>query len=909
MATKILRTAKRTVTLDARPDRPDLRDRIYQPPLVSLPHQYPPPEWIKIYLPRYSKAGLILDQGEEGACTGFGLAAVINYLLFRQFVHAKAPPSPTVSTRMIYHLARKYDEWPGEDYEGSSCRGAMKGWFHHGVCSDKLWPYRDKNGERQVRPARPQMGRRRRAAPARRLLPDHEGLDHRSPGGHQRGRRRVRVVRRAPGLGFHREHEVGDPDDPVEDRDGPGRWPRVRPRRLRRERFIVQNSWGEDWGFHGFARVTYDDWLTNGDDAWVAVMGAPIAARAPAIMLASLRTLSPSDAHLGAGLANGATAAVVAEPPRPNAWNTETAVNHTVILGNDGLPDHITLEDADAAAAVDRICYELPKAWLKNPKNGGRRIAVYAHGGLNDLTASLDRAKVMGPWFEQNGIYPVFIAWQSGVADTIENIIRDFIGSLVSEAPDRKTRSLVDTASEARDYLIEAAAIVPARPIWSQMKQNAVAASSGNGGMVALAGCLARLGRDYSNLEVHLVGHSAGAILLGAFLGQLAGNGLTARTVSLYAPACTVAFANSTYLPAAENKIIDPKRVVCDVLSNSNELDDTVGPYGKSLLYLVSRALEPTHKTPILGMEATWEPKLDKEGMFVAPAPGRPNPDVAFWRKSWLKLSDDAQSAGERSAWSRSSRRSPSGRCTAASTTGSKASRRRSRASSACRRPASCPCESSRSEASRSGRETSTGHPSTATTTTRANGDSDPGRRRAGQERRRRGRFDATRRLLRRLAPLASGTAPRASSPGGAGGPRPCAGSLGASSHRPTASGGTPASPWTERVAADAWGPGGPSVGASGRLSPPSRRRPLPAAATGTPKTAFACSQNSRLSASPFRPPLIRRVIVTKSPASASALRPFRAQNHAAARHPGPGVAKRSGSPTRSTPMADPHAR
>ncbi len=59
--------------------------------------------------------------------------------------------------------------------------------------------------------------------------------------------------------------------------------------------FALQNSWGEDWGFHGFARVTYDDWLTNGDDAWVAVMGAPIAARAPAIMLASLRTVSPAE--------------------------------------------------------------------------------------------------------------------------------------------------------------------------------------------------------------------------------------------------------------------------------------------------------------------------------------------------------------------------------------------------------------------------------------------------------------------------------------------------------------------------------------------------------------------------------------------------------------------------------------
>ena len=643
MATKILRTSKRTVTLDARPDRPDLRDRIYQPPLVSLPHQYPPPEWIKTYLPKYSKAGLILDQGEEGACTGFGLAAVINYLLFRQFVIVKTPPSPTVSTRMIYHLARKYDEWPGEDYEGSSCRGAMKGWFHHGVCSDKLWPYRDQNGDAKFIPPDPKWdadAAQRPLGAYYRIMKDsitdlqaainEVGAVYVSSDVHRGWDSIVSTKSAIPTIPWKTgTAPVGGHAFALVGYDASG--------------FIMQNSWGEDWGFHGFARVMYDDWLSNGDDAWVAVMGAPIAARAPAIMLASLRTLSVSDAHLGAGLANGATADAVAELPRPNAWATETAVNHTVILGNDGLPDHVTLEDADAAAAVERVCYELPKAWLKSPKNGGRRIAVYAHGGLNDLTASLERAKVMGPWFEQNSVYPIFIAWQSGVADTIENIIGDLIDDLVSGAQDRKTRSLVDTVSDARDYLIEATAIVPARPIWSQMKQNAVAASSGDGGMVALARCLARLGEDYSNLEIHLVGHSAGAILLGAFLDQLAGNRLTARTVSLYAPACTVAFANRTYLPAAEKKVIDPKRVVCDVLSNANELDDTVGPYGKSLLYLVSRALEPSHKTPILGMEATWEPKLDKEGVFAAPAPGRPNPEVAFWRKSWLKLSDDAQ--------------------------------------------------------------------------------------------------------------------------------------------------------------------------------------------------------------------------------------------------------------------------
>jgi len=95
-------------------------------------------------LPTYARA-LVLDQGEEGACTGFGLAAAINFL---QWMHNgyQTRGLKTVSPRMLYPLARLYDEWPGEDYEGSSCRGAMKGWHRHGVCSETLWPYRNSRG-------------------------------------------------------------------------------------------------------------------------------------------------------------------------------------------------------------------------------------------------------------------------------------------------------------------------------------------------------------------------------------------------------------------------------------------------------------------------------------------------------------------------------------------------------------------------------------------------------------------------------------------------------------------------------------------------------------------------------------------------------------------------------------------
>lgn len=60
-----------------------------------------------------------LDQGQEGACTGFG----------EEHVQALSPyPQPTSDTlaREVYYLARRHDEWEGEDYEGSSVNGAMR---------------------------------------------------------------------------------------------------------------------------------------------------------------------------------------------------------------------------------------------------------------------------------------------------------------------------------------------------------------------------------------------------------------------------------------------------------------------------------------------------------------------------------------------------------------------------------------------------------------------------------------------------------------------------------------------------------------------------------------------------------------------------------------------------------------
>lgn len=111
--------------LDAHPDRIDIRDWFYQPSLAPLPDQ----------LVNVEDVPDILDQGQEGACTGFALAAVVNFLLRRRGILERR-----VSPRMLYEMARRYDEWPRENYSGSSARGAMKGWVAHGVCEYHRWP-------------------------------------------------------------------------------------------------------------------------------------------------------------------------------------------------------------------------------------------------------------------------------------------------------------------------------------------------------------------------------------------------------------------------------------------------------------------------------------------------------------------------------------------------------------------------------------------------------------------------------------------------------------------------------------------------------------------------------------------------------------------------------------------------
>lgn len=79
------------------------------------------------------------------------------------------------------------------------------------------------------------------------------------------------------------------------------------------------------------------------------------------------------------------------------------------------------------------------------------------------------------------------------------------------------------------------------------------------------------------------------------------------------------------------------------LLSDQREKDDTVGPYQKSLLYLVSRALENRHKTPLLGMANVFDNSLNDTKNWNKNTLTHLRRWQSFWGNQGLEILDDEQ--------------------------------------------------------------------------------------------------------------------------------------------------------------------------------------------------------------------------------------------------------------------------
>ena len=70
---------------------------------------------VKSIQPDRLKWHAFYDQGSEGACVGFGISraqTMLNHVLYDAF--------------WLYEEAKRYDEWPGEDYDGTSVNAGLK---------------------------------------------------------------------------------------------------------------------------------------------------------------------------------------------------------------------------------------------------------------------------------------------------------------------------------------------------------------------------------------------------------------------------------------------------------------------------------------------------------------------------------------------------------------------------------------------------------------------------------------------------------------------------------------------------------------------------------------------------------------------------------------------------------------
>jgi hypothetical protein len=565
--------------LDAQPDRIDIRDWFYQPALIALPDQ----------LVNCDLVPEILDQGNEGACTGYALAAVINFHLARSSVARR------VSPRMLYELARRYDEWPGERYEGSSARGAMQGWVAHGVCSAASWP----SNRHTTKHLTPKVAHEARNTPGgayyrvthRNLRDMHAAL---AEVGILYVTLMVHEGWNDPGpstLAIHYAHDGGDTRElrlPVIERKGRADdGHAIAIVGYTRAGFIVQNSWGPSWGKGGFAILPYEDYMLHATDVWVGQLGVPIE-------LDNWTDLKGAD--VASGLQRAAGAIPLSEI-RP----------YVIDLGNNGslsrTGQYWTSEE-DLERLFEHIIPEATQGWSR------RRILLYLHGGLNDEAGVAQRIIAYKNVLLQNQVYPVHIMWESGVWESLGGLIADYFTDIDERAGGVGDwlHKLRDGLLEAKDRSLELTAALPGGQLWREMKENARLASSHPdrvGGMQLIARyaqrALAKLSRaERAGWELHVVGHSAGAVFIAHAMRHLVALGIPLRTLQFMAPALTVADFKRLLLPFITRKQCPAPSLY--LLSDQGELDDQVGPYGKSLLYLVSNAFEAQRKTPLLGM-------------------------------------------------------------------------------------------------------------------------------------------------------------------------------------------------------------------------------------------------------------------------------------------------------------------
>lgn len=173
------------------------------------------------------KEGTVLDQGSEGACVGFGWAGEV---LAEPVAPSVQPTESKGNSQALtyYRMAKRVDEWPGENYDGTSVLAGAKVMRDLGFISEYRWCFSIED----LRAAVISEG------PVVIGIPWYDSMYYTDSNG--------MVVIAGEQVGGHCLTITGYISNMLING-------------VEREVFRWRNSWGSDYGINGSAFITYED--------------------------------------------------------------------------------------------------------------------------------------------------------------------------------------------------------------------------------------------------------------------------------------------------------------------------------------------------------------------------------------------------------------------------------------------------------------------------------------------------------------------------------------------------------------------------------------------------------------------------------------------------------------------------
>jgi pimeloyl-ACP methyl ester carboxylesterase len=200
--------------------------------------------------------------------------------------------------------------------------------------------------------------------------------------------------------------------------------------------------------------------------------------------------------------------------------------------------------------------------------------------------------------------------WETSGLESLFNIIEDAIKGDESRigVTDWWSR-FKDRVSDWKNDRIEGIARVPGGELWRQMKDNAQDISSTRvSGVVQLFRLFQERRRKLPKIRLHVIGHSAGAIVHSYLTARALKLGFDVASINLLAPAVRVETFSEQLGARIENG--GPRVFIAHLTDAAERADQASRLYGHSLLYMVSRAFEGESDAAILGMEKHLVPTI-----------------------------------------------------------------------------------------------------------------------------------------------------------------------------------------------------------------------------------------------------------------------------------------------------------